>query len=107
MTVAILLNSLMEYQLVTCFMQMIWQSYHYYVIGLQNSLNRIYTYCNKGKIEVSTVRTKTIVNTSDKLLKGCGFHYYGKIVGQVREFRYFMCKRKAQKTGLQIILSFA
>ena len=31
MTVAILLNSIMDYQLITCFMQMTWQSYHYQV----------------------------------------------------------------------------
>ena len=46
--------------------------------GLQNSLNRLYTYCTNWKIEVSTVKTKIlIVNTSDKLLKGCRFQYLG------------------------------
>ena len=56
---------------------------------LQNSLNRLYTYCNKWKIEVCTVETKILIfNTSSKLLKGYGFHYNGKILEQVREFKY-------------------
>ena len=39
--------------------------------GLQSSLNRLYTYCDKRKIEVSTVKTKILIfNTSGKLLKG-------------------------------------
>ena len=38
--------------------------------GLQNSLNRLYTYCNKWKIEVSTVKNKILIfNTSGELLK--------------------------------------
>ena len=43
--------------------------------GLQNSLNRLYTYCNKWKIEVSAVKTKILIfNTSGKLLKDYRFH---------------------------------
>ena len=57
--------------------------------GLQNSLNRLYTYCNKWKIEVCTFKTKILIfNTSGKLLKSYGFHYNGKILEQVREFKY-------------------
>ena len=57
--------------------------------GLQNSLNRLYMYCNKWKIEVSTVKTKILIfNTSGKLLKGYRFYYNGKVLEQVREFKY-------------------
>ena len=53
--------------------------------GLQNSLNRLYTYCNKCKIEVCTVKTTILIfNTSGKLLKGYRFHYNGKILEQIR-----------------------
>ena len=57
--------------------------------GFQNCLNRIYMYCNKWKIEVSTVKTKILIfNTSGKLMKGYRFHYNGKILEQVRDFKY-------------------
>ena len=85
--------------------------------GLQNSLNRLYTYCNKWKIEVCTVKTKILIfNTSGKLLKGYGFHYNDKIIEQDREFKYLgitnifclekflMCKK--EKSRKQVHKSF-
>ena len=40
-------------------------------VGLQNSLNKLYTYCNKWGLKVSTIKTKVVVfNTSGRLLKG-------------------------------------
>ena len=46
-------------------------------------------HCNKWKIEVSTVKTKIIIfKTSGKSLKGYRFHYNGKILEQVRKFKY-------------------
>ena len=57
--------------------------------GLQDSLKRSYTYCNKWRIEVSAVETKILkFNTSGKLLKGYRFHYNSKNVEQVKEFKY-------------------
>ena len=39
-------------------------------VGLQNSLNKLYTYCNKWGLKVSTTKTKVAVfNTSGRLLK--------------------------------------
>ena len=55
--------------------------------GLQNSLNKLYTYCNKWKLEVSTIKTKVMVS-SGRLLKGYRFYYDGISLEQVKEFRY-------------------
>ena len=39
-------------------------------VGLQNSLNKLYTHCNKWGLKVSTIKTKVVVfNTSGRLLK--------------------------------------
>ena len=86
MTIAILLNSIMDYHLLYAVdMAILSLSSE----GLQNSLNRLYMYRNKWKIEVRTVKTKILMfNTSGKLLKGYRFHYNGKILEQVREFKY-------------------
>ena len=41
--------------------------------GLQNSLDKLYTYCSKWEMEVSTIITKVMVfNTSGRLLKVAG-----------------------------------
>ena len=57
--------------------------------GLQNSLNKLYTYCNKWKLEVSTIKTKVMVfNSSGRLLKGYRFYYNGISLEQVKEFKY-------------------
>ena len=57
--------------------------------GFQNSLDKLYTYCSKWEMEVSTIKTKvTVFNTSDRLLKGYRFHYNGINLEQVKEFNY-------------------
>lgn len=57
--------------------------------GLQNSLNKLYTYCTKWELEVSIIKTKIIIfNSSGRLLKGYQFHYNGIPLEQVREFKY-------------------
>ena len=57
--------------------------------GLQNSLDKLYTYCSKWEMEVSTIETKVMVfNTSGRLLKGYRFHYNGINLEQVKEFNY-------------------
>ena len=57
--------------------------------GLQNSLNKLYTFCNKWKLEVSTIKTKVMVfNSSGRLLKGYRFYYNGISLEQVKEFKY-------------------
>ena len=56
---------------------------------LQYSLNKLYTYCNKWKLEVSTIKTKVMIfNSSGRLLKGCRFYYNGISLEQVKEFKY-------------------
>ena len=79
--------------------------------GLQNSLEKLKVYCDKWHIELNTTKTKIIVfNTTGRLLKGYRFSYDGKILKQVREFKYLgttlpgsgslMCtERKATETG--------
>ena len=58
-------------------------------VGLQNSLNKLYTYCNKWGLKVSTIKTKVVVfNTSGRLLKGYRFYYNGISLEQVKEFKY-------------------
>ena len=57
--------------------------------GLQYSLNKLYTYCNKWKLEVSTIKTKVMIfNSSGRLLKGYRFYYNGISLEQVKEFKY-------------------
>ena len=57
--------------------------------GLQNSLDKLYTYCSKWEMEVCTIKTKIMVfNTSGRLLKGYRFHYNGINLEQVKEFNY-------------------
>ena len=57
--------------------------------GLQDSLNKLYTYCNKWKLEVSTIKTKVMIfNSSGGLLKGYRFYYNGISLEQVKEFKY-------------------
>ena len=57
--------------------------------GLQNSLDKLYTYCSKWEMEVSTIKTKIMgFNTSGRLLKGCRFHHDGINLEQVKEFNY-------------------
>ena len=57
--------------------------------GLQNSLNKLYTYCNKWGLKVSTIKTKVVVfNTSGRLLKGYRFYYNGISREQVKELKY-------------------
>ena len=57
--------------------------------GLQNSLDKLYTYCSKWEMDVSTIKAKVMVfNTSGRLLKGYRFHYDGITVEQVNEFNY-------------------
>ena len=80
--------------------------------GLQNSLDKLYTYCSKWEMEVSTIKTNIMVfNTSGRLLKGKRFHYNGINLEQVKEFNYlgttfsfriwepFICKRKIKNTS--------
>ena len=58
-------------------------------LGLQNSLNKLYTYCNKWGLKVSTIKTKVVVfNTSGRLLKGYNFFNNGISLEQVKEFKY-------------------
>ena len=57
--------------------------------GLQNSLDKLKVCCNKLHLELNTTKTKIIVfNTTGRLLKGYRFSYTGKILEQVREFKY-------------------
>ena len=57
--------------------------------GLQYSLNKLCTYCNKWKLEVSTIKTKVMTfNSSGRLLKGYRFYYNGISLEQVKEFKY-------------------
>ena len=54
--------------------------------GLQNSLNKLETYCKEWHLVVSI--KKTVFNKTGKLLKGFGFKYEGKHIELVREFKY-------------------
>ena len=57
--------------------------------GLQNSLDKLYTYCSKWEMEVSTIKAKIMAfNTSGRLLKSYRFHYDGINLEQVKEFNY-------------------
>ena len=57
--------------------------------GLQNSLDKLKVYCYKWHLELNTTKITIIVfNTTGRLLKGYRFSYNGKILGQVREFKY-------------------
>ena len=57
--------------------------------GVQNSLDKLYTYCSKWEMEVSAIKTKILVfNASGRLLKGYRFHYNGINLEQVKEFNY-------------------
>ena len=57
--------------------------------GLQNSLDKPKVYCDKWHLELNTTKTKSIVfSTTGRLLKGYRFSYNGKILEQVREFKY-------------------
>ena len=54
-----------------------------------NSLNKLYTYFNKRKLEVNTIKTKVMVfNSSGRLLKDYRFYYNGIPLEQVKEFEY-------------------
>ena len=56
---------------------------------LQNSLDKLKVYCDKWHLELNTTKTKIIVfSTTGRLLKGYRFSYNGKILEQVREFKY-------------------
>ena len=68
--------------------------------GLQYSLNKLYTYCNKWKLEVSTVKTKVMIfNSSGRLLKGYRFYYDGISLEQVKEFKYLGTTFSASRSG--------
>ena len=57
--------------------------------GLQNSLYKLKVYCYKWHIELNTTKTTIIVfSTTGRLLKRYRFSYNGKILEQVREFKY-------------------
>ena len=57
--------------------------------GLQNSLNKLETYCKEWHLVVSIKKTKIVVfNKTGKLLKGFVFKYEGKHIELVREFKY-------------------
>ena len=57
--------------------------------GLQNSLNKLETYCKEWHLVVSIKKTKIVVfNKTGKLLKGFVFKYKGKHIELVREFKY-------------------
>ena len=57
--------------------------------GLQNSLDKLKVYCYKWYLELNTTKTTIIVfNTTGRLLKRYRFPYNGKILEQVREFKY-------------------
>ena len=57
--------------------------------GLQNSLDKLKVYCDKWHLELNTTKTKIIVfSTTGRPLKGYRFSYDGKILEQVREFKY-------------------
>ena len=57
--------------------------------GLQNSLDKLKIYCDKWHPELNTTKKKIIVfNTTGRPLKGYRFSYNGKILEQVKEFKY-------------------
>ena len=57
--------------------------------GLQNSLNKLETYCKEWHLVVSIKKTKIVVfNKTGNLLKGFVFKYGGKHLELVREFKY-------------------
>ena len=57
--------------------------------GLQNSLNKLETYCKEWHLVVSIKKTKIIVvNKTGKLLKGFVFKYESRHIELVREFKY-------------------
>ena len=56
---------------------------------LQNSLDKLKVYCYKWHLELNTTKTTIIVfNTIGRLLKRYRFSDNGKILEQVREFKY-------------------
>ena len=56
---------------------------------MQNSLNKLETYCKEWHLAVSIKKTKIVVfNETRKLLKGFVFKYEGKHIELVREFKY-------------------
>ena len=66
-------------------MQMTWL-YFISSEGLQNLLDKLYTYYGKWEMEVSTIKTKVMVfNTSGRLLR---FHHNSINLEQVKEFNY-------------------
>ena len=57
--------------------------------GLQNSLNKLETYCKEWHLVVSIKKTKFVVfNKTGKFLKGFVFKYEGKHIESVRGFKY-------------------
>ena len=57
--------------------------------GLKNSSDKLKVYCDKWHIDLNTTKTRIIVfNTTGRLLKGYRFSDDGKILEQVREFKY-------------------
>ena len=57
--------------------------------GLQNSLNKLETYCKEWHLIVRIKKTKIVVfNKTGKLLKSFVFKYEGKHIELVREFKY-------------------
>ena len=57
--------------------------------GLQNSLDKLKVYCYKWHLELNTTKTTIIVfNTTSRLFKRYIFSHNGKILEQVREFKY-------------------
>ena len=56
--------------------------------GLQNSLDKLKVYCDKWHHELNTTKKIIAFNTTGRLLKRYRFSYNGKILEQVREFKY-------------------
>ena len=84
--------------------------------GLQNSLNKLETYCKEWHLVISIKKTKIVVfNKTGKLLKGFVFKYEGKHIELVREFKYpgitvtasgGLCNSRKNVENKQIKLTF-